>query len=162
MASVTILTFSTEQGADDAVTVVRELQSQNKIRLQDAALVAWGAGKRSPAIRQRLSIASAAPAGGVFWSVLFGLIFFTPMFGIGVGVAFGNVGGIFADFAIDDAFVHAVRASMTEGTSALFLITNQRIADTIRASCQGMAFDLIATRHPIAEERHLREAFIPH
>lgn len=161
MATVTVLTFATDRGAEDALAVVRGLQQRHVITLEDAAIVAWPSGK-SPGTKQRVNLATTGGLGGVFWSVLFGLVFFTPLFGLSVGVALGTLGGVLGDVGIDDAFVRAVRLAVTEGTSALFLITSDTIADTLIASLPGVGFNVIATKRSKPQERRLREAVIQH
>lgn len=54
--------------------------------------------------------------------MLFGLIFFIPLFGMAVGALMGGLSGAFADIGIDDDFVNKVRETVTEGISALFLM----------------------------------------
>ncbi len=162
MGTVTVLRFATEQGAEDSVANVRELQRQHALTLKDAALVTWWTGKKSPGTIQRLNLATTGGIGGMGWSLLFGLIFFTPLFGIAVGVAIGTLGGVFGEYGIDDTFIRHIRASVTEGTSALFLISDNAIADTVVAAMTATAVEVIATQLSKAQERSLREAILHH
>ena len=60
---------------------------------------------------------------GAFWGMLFGIIFFVPIFGLVVGTAMGSLIGSMADVGINDDFIKSVCSKVTEGTSALFLLT---------------------------------------
>jgi hypothetical protein len=48
----------------------------------------------------------------MFWGMLFGLIFLTPLFGLAVGAAIGALGGAFRDYGIDDDFIKRVRGGI--------------------------------------------------
>ncbi|MEJ7900479.1 MAG: hypothetical protein WKF63_01440 [Thermomicrobiales bacterium] len=41
MATLTAVKFATPEGADQALGVLENLQTQNLIRIQDAAVVSW-------------------------------------------------------------------------------------------------------------------------
>ena len=64
---------------------------------------------------------------GAFWGMLFGLIFFVPFFGLAVGAAMGAMAGKLTDYGINDDFIKQTREKVTEGTSALFLMTTQAV-----------------------------------
>jgi uncharacterized membrane protein len=65
----------------------------------------------------------------MFWGMLLGFIFATPLFGMAVGAAFGALSRAFRDYGIDDDFIKRVRSQVTEGTSALFLMTSEAVMD---------------------------------
>ena len=52
MATLTAWAFPTVDGADKAVEHVKQLQTQELIKLQDAAIVTWPTGKSKPKTRQ--------------------------------------------------------------------------------------------------------------
>jgi uncharacterized membrane protein len=159
MTTVTALKFSTAEGADQAVGRIRDLQKQHLLNLHDAAIVSWPAGKKSPGTRQLVDLVSVGAVGGMFWGLLLGLIFFTPLFGIAIGAAFGALGGAFRDYGIDDDFIKRIRASVTEGTSALFLMTSDAVIDRVAEAMKDVKFELIATNLSKEQEQKLREAF---
>jgi len=159
MATVTVLKFPTVEGADDALSRVQDLQKQHLIKLHDAAIVSWPAGKKSPRTRQLVDLVSAGALSGMFWGMLFGLIFFTPLFGMAVGAAFGALGGAFRDYGIDDDFIKRVRSQVTEGTSALFLMTSEAVMDRVADAMKSAKFEIIATNLSKEQEQKLREAF---
>jgi uncharacterized membrane protein len=159
MATVTVLKFSTADGADDVLNRVHDLQKQHLITVHDAAIVSWPAGKKSPRTRQLVDLVSAGALGGMFWGMLFGLIFFTPLFGMAVGAVFGALGGAFRDYGIDDDFIKRIRSQVTEGTSALFLMTSEAVMDRVVDAMKDVKFEIIATNLSKEQEQKLREAF---
>ena len=67
--------------------------------------------------------------------------------------------GAFADVGIDDDFVEQVRDRVTEGTSALFLLSSDAVRDRVKEAVEDIDFELITTNLPKEEEDKLREAF---
>ena len=123
MAILTVWKFDDPTGAGEALGKLESLQKQQLIEIQDAAVVEWQPGKKKPTTRQAVSLIRAGALGGAFWGMLFGLLFFIPFFGLAVGAVLGGLAGRFSDYGIDDDFIKSVRDQVTEGTSALFLLT---------------------------------------
>ncbi|MCZ7628019.1 MAG: DUF1269 domain-containing protein [Microthrixaceae bacterium] len=65
----------------------------------------------------------------MFWKLLFGILFFVPIFGMAMGAAFGALGGKLAKGSIGKEFQDQVRVAMQPGTSALFMIVEQMTTD---------------------------------
>jgi uncharacterized membrane protein len=76
-----------------------------------------------------------------------------------VGATVGAVGGAFRDFGIDDDFIKRIRGAVTEGTSALFLMTSDAVIDRVSDKLKGAKFEIIATNLSREQEERLREAF---
>jgi uncharacterized membrane protein len=96
---------------------------------------------------------------GAFWGMLFGLIFFVPFFGLAVGAAFGALGAKMADYGISDEFIKKTRDQVTEGTSALFLMTSDAVQDKVIEELKGEQFELIASNLTKEQEEQLMAAF---
>jgi uncharacterized membrane protein len=129
------------------------------ITLHDAAIVSWPEGKKKPKTEQLTSMTGVGALSGAFWGMLFGLIFFVPIFGMVVGAAMGALSGSFADVGINDDFIKSVRSKVTEGTSALFLLTSNAVRDRVAEAFRGIEFELIASNLSKEEENKLREVF---
>jgi uncharacterized membrane protein len=136
-----------------------DLQKQHLIEVQDAAIVTWPQGKKQPKTQQLHSLAGQGALMGAFWGMLFGLIFFIPFFGLAVGAAMGALMGKFNDYGIDDNFIRQTRAKVTEGTSALFLLTSGAVEDKVMAALKGQTFEILSTNLPKDKEDELRAAF---
>ena len=159
MTTLTVLKFETADGAEKALHVVQDLSKQNLINLHDAAIVTWPEGKKKPKTKQLTDLKGAGALSGAFWGMLFGLIFFVPLFGLVVGAAMGTLTGSMADIGISDDFIRSVRSKVTEGTSALFLMTSDAVKDRVAEAAKGMKFELIASNLSKEEEDKLRAAF---
>jgi uncharacterized membrane protein len=159
MATLTVLKFPTAGGADDMLGLIEGLQKQQLITVQDAAIVTWATGKKKPKTRQLNSLTGIGAMQGAFWGMLFGLLFFIPILGLAVGAAMGALAGSFADVGIDDNFIKSVRSQVTEGTSALFLLTSGAVVDRIKEALKGREFEIIATNLSKEQEDKLRAAF---
>jgi uncharacterized membrane protein len=159
MATLTVFKFSTPEGAGQMLTKVEALQKKELIKIQDAAIVTWPAGEKKPRTKQLASMAGLGALQGAFWGMLFGLIFFVPFFGMAVGAAMGALAGKFTDYGINDDFIKQTREKVTEGTSALFLMTTQAVSDKVLEELKGFHFELIASNLTKEQEAQLMAAF---
>lgn len=159
MATLTAWKFDDPAGADRAVAILEQLQTQQLIKLHDAATVSWEAGSKKPRTQQISSLTGAGAISGGFWGLLFGLIFFVPFLGLAVGAATGALAGRFADVGIDDGFIASVRDQVQPGTSALFALTSDAVTDKVHAAFEGEHPQLISTNLSQNEEDRLREVF---
>jgi uncharacterized membrane protein len=159
MATVSVLKFPTADGAESVLGQIGRLQKEHLIKLHDAAIVSWPAGKKSPKTRQAVDLVAVGAVGGMFWGMLLGVIFLTPLFGMALGAAAGALGGAFRDYGIDDDFIKRVRGAVTEGTSALFLMTSEAVLDRVVDAMKGTKFEIIATNLSREQEEKLRDAF---
>src|SRR5918911_2991146 len=160
MATLSVLKFNDPYGADRVLIALQGLQERQMITLEDAAVVSWPQGKKKPTTRQLHGTAGAGALGGAFWGFLFGLIFFVPFLGAAIGAGTGALSGSLADVGIDDDFIKEVRDKVTEGTSALFVLTSGATAvDKVVDELKQYDFEIISTNLPEEQERQLREAF---
>jgi uncharacterized membrane protein len=159
MATITVLKFDNAEGAGEALDTVQSLSKQRLITLHDAAIVTWPEGKKKPKTKQLANLAGVGALDGAFWGMLFGLIFFVPFFGVAVGAAMGALSGKFADYGIDDDFIKSVQNQVTEGTSALFLMTSDAVMDKVADAFKDVEFELIASNLSKEQEDELRAAF---
>jgi uncharacterized membrane protein len=159
MATVSVLKFSTAEGAGEALEQIQDLQTRHLITLHDAAIVSWPRGTKGPVTRQLVDLVKYGALGGMFWGMLFGVIFFTPLFGMAVGAAMGALGGAFRDYGLDDEFIQRVRGAVTVGTSALFLMTSDAVLDKVASALKDSQFEVIATNLSNEQEQRLRDAF---
>ena len=159
MATLSVLKFDTPDGAEEALDLMKSLQKQQLITLQDAAIVTWPEGAKKPKTKQLISLAGIGALNGAFWGMLFGLIFFVPLLGLAVGAAFGAFGASMADVGIDDDFIKKTKDKVTEGTSALFLLTSDATTDKVVEQMKQLDFEIVSTSLSKEEEDQLRVAF---
>jgi uncharacterized membrane protein len=159
MATLSVWKFPTADAAGKALDILKSLQKQNLIQVQDAATVSWPVGAKAPKTKQATNLAAAGALDGAFWGMLFGLIFFVPFFGLAIGAAMGLMAGKFSDYGIDDNFIKEVRTQVTEGTSALFALTSGGVTDKVAAAFQGWQMEMISSNLTGEQEAQLKAAF---
>ncbi|AKB50915.1 putative membrane protein [Methanosarcina barkeri str. Wiesmoor] len=160
MATLTVLKFEATDGAQKALHVVEDLSKKQLINLHDAAIVTWPEGKKKPKTEQLHNLAGVGALSGAFWGMLFGLIFFVPILGLVVGAAMGALAGSMSHVGINEDFIKSVRSKVTEGTSALFLMTSDVVEDRVADAMKQLKFEIIATNLSAEEEKKLHETFV--
>lgn len=159
MKTLTVWKFDSSTGAIEALGKLGQVQKQHLIEIVDAAIVEWPQGKKKPRTRQVNDLAAAGALSGAFWGMLFGMIFFVPFFGMAMGAAMGALSGLFGDYGIDDDFIGSVREQVTEGTSALFLLTGDVTLDKVEEEMKGQIGTLIKSNLTHEQEAKLNAGF---
>jgi len=159
MSTFSVWKFETAEGASETLEKLKEMAKKQLIQLHDVALVSWPAGKKRPRTDNYGSMTGRGMVSGAFWGMLFGLLFFVPLFGMAVGAAMGALTGKFTDYGINDNFIKQVREEVTEGTSALFLLTSAAVRDRIAEEFKGVSVELIHSNLSKEEEAKLIEEF---
>jgi uncharacterized membrane protein len=159
MATMTVWKFPTAEGAAVAEATLKDLQRQELIQIHDAALVSYPAGAKKPKTRQLTSLTGAGALGGAFWGMLFGLIFFIPLLGLAIGAGMGALMGSMTDVGIDDSFIKRMREEIQPGTSALFVLSSNAVADRVREAFAGQEMVLVESNLSREQEDKLREVF---
>jgi uncharacterized membrane protein len=78
---------------------------------------------------------------------------------VAVGAAMGALTGSMSDVGIDDEFIRKVRDNVTPGTSALFVMTSNVVADKVLDEFRSTGASLISTNLSNEQEGRLREVF---
>jgi uncharacterized membrane protein len=159
MSTLSVWKFEKAEEAHEVLNKLADLFKQQLIEIQDAAVVSWPEGKKHPRTDNYGSMVGKGAVSGAFWGMLFGLIFFVPFFGMAVGAAMGALSGKFNDYGINDNFITQVRKEVTEGTSALFLLTSDAVRDRIAEELKGVSVELIHSNLSKEEEAKLIEEF---
>jgi uncharacterized membrane protein len=161
METLTALKFNTARGAEDALDVVKDLSKDQLIKLEDAAIISWPVGNNKPSTKHlaEMALTGAGALNGAFWGLLFGIVFYVPIAGLAAGTAIGALTGALVKVGIDNDFINSVRSKVTEGTSALFLLTSDAVVDRVVDATKQFDFEIIATNLSKEEEMKLREAF---
>src|SRR6266571_640879 len=136
MSSLVVLKFDSVDGARQLRDRLLELQKQQLLQVEDAAIMSKDANGK-PKLEQLHNLAGAGALGGAFWGMLFGLLFFIPILGLAIGAAMGALMGHFAHYGIDEGFIDQVRAKITPGTSALFLLESGAVVDRVAEAVKG-------------------------
>ena len=159
MTTLTVLKFDTAKGAENELEIIENLSKKQLIELQDAAIVTWPVGKKKPNTKHLTDLTGVGALSGAFWGMLFGLIFFIPLLGLVAGAAVGAISGSMTHIGIDEEFIKSIRSKVTEGTSALFLMTSNAVEDKVVEAMKQTKFELIASNLSKEEEDKLRATF---
>jgi uncharacterized membrane protein len=159
MTTLTAWKFERPDGASQAVRTLKELQDEGLIAIESAAIVEWPEGFKKPKTRQVDDLTGKEAMSGAFWGFLFGILFFVPILGLAVGAGIGALHGSLGHVGIDDKFIDQVKGKVTEGTSALFLMSGSAVVDRLERAFSGNRPELIATNLGPEQEARLREAF---
>jgi uncharacterized membrane protein len=159
MSTLTVWKFPEADGAQEALSTLERLQSQQLITVLDGAVVTWPEGAKKPKTRQLTDMAGRGALGGAFWGMLFGLIFFIPLIGLAVGAAAGALGGSLAHAGISDDFIADVKAKVTPGTSALFLLSADAVLDKVIPEVEHLKGELVHTNLSDEQDKALHAAF---
>jgi len=158
MATMVVLTFKDETGAERMRDKLIELQKQQLITLSDAAVVV-----RKPdgkvKVKQAVSLVGAGALGGAFWGMLIGMLFWAPWLGLAIGAAAGAAGGALSDIGVDDKFIKEVGSKIEPGHSALFLLVENWTQDKVMDAVREYGAEVLQTSLSKEDEAKLRAAF---
>jgi uncharacterized membrane protein len=161
MADLFVLGFPTREKAEAVLEVTRDLQKQDLLDLEDAALV-WRTADGKIKVQQSYNPATTAAAGGALWGLLFGLLFMVPVFGLAMGAASGAIAGKLTDLGINDKFMKEVAAALEPGTAAVFALVRRSTPDRVQAALLPYQPTIIRTSLSTDKEadlvRRLQEA----
>jgi uncharacterized membrane protein len=94
----------------------------------------------------------------MFWGVLFGLLFFVPVFGLVVGGALGALFGVIDRIGLDKQFQEQVRDMVQPGTSALFLVVDKVTPDKAMDALSKYGGRVLKSSLSRDAEKQLQEA----
>ena len=115
--------------------------------------------RKKPKTEQLRGLTGAGALGGAFWGLLFGLLFFIPLLGMAIGAGMGALMGSMTDVGIHDDFIRKVRDEVTPGTSALFVMSGNVVADRVLAEFKDTGAHLASSNLSSEQEAKLREVF---
>lgn len=161
MADLFVLGFPTRERAEAVMEIAKDLQKQELLDLEDAALV-WRTTDGRIKLQQAFSPVASGVVGGALWGMLLGLLFLMPVFGMAVGAGAGALAGKLSDLGIDDKFMREVAASLTPGSAAVFALVRRSTPDRVRQALAPYQPTIIRTSLSVHEEaelvRRLQEA----
>ena len=159
MTAFTVWKFTTPEGADHAESLLQRAANDGLIDIVDHAVVSWKAGAKRPDIKHGREDTWRGTGWGAFWGLLFGAIFFVPVLGVAAGAGIGAFSAATQKMGITKDQLERIRSEVTEGTSALFVVTNSGDLDRVGERLRGVDMKLIDTNLTEAERGVLLEAF---
>jgi uncharacterized membrane protein len=159
MTTFTVWKYEDPQGADHASSILGRAADDHLVKIDDHAVVSWPVGADRPTIKHGHDDTWRGTGLGALWGLMFGALFAIPVLGVAVGAAGGALTKLNQDIGITKEQLDRIREEVTEGTSALFLVTEQGDLDRLGERMRGMHSRLIDTNLTEAERGVLLETF---
>ena len=159
MTTFTVWKYDDPQGAYHAAQLLKEAQAEGLVKVDDHAIVSWPVGASHPDTSHGHEETWHGAGWGALWGLLIGTLFFVPVVGGLAGAAIGAVSKTTQDIGITKEQLERIRTEVTEGTSALFAVTEQGDLDRLGERMRGVHSTLIATNLTDAEKSVLLETF---
>lgn len=159
MTTFTAWKFDDAGRAEQALGVLHAAATDGLVRIIDHAVVSWPEGEDHPEVEHGRDDTWRGAGWGAFWGVVVGALFLVPVAGGAAGAAIGAVSRATRGTGITEEQLERIRTQVTEGTSALFLVTDEGDLDRLGERFRGMGNTLIATNLTEAERTVLLETF---
>ena len=158
MANLIVFAFDNETEAERMRDKLVDMQKQQIITLQDAAVVIRRKDGKVK-VKQAQSLVGTGALGGSFWGLLIGLLFWAPWLGLAIGAATGAIAGRMTDVGVDDKFIKEVGDNIEPGHSALFLLVSDSTPDKVMDGLSDFNPKVYQTSLSEEDEAKLRAAF---
>ena len=159
MATFTVWKFDEPDGASRAEEILQGAESDGLIKVIDRAVVSWPVGAKRPTTKHGEEDVRRGAGLGAFLGLLFGALFFVPLLGAAAGAGIGALTTAFGKVGITKEQMDTLRWQIREGTSALFVVTDQADLDKVGERFHGMHSLLIDTNLTDVERGRLLETF---
>lgn len=159
MTTFTVWKFADAGGATRATSVLKDAESEGLVKIIDHAVVSWPPGADHPDIDHAKDSKKRAMGWGALWGIMGGALFAIPIVGGAVGVGIAALSKATKDTGISKEDLERIRIEVVEGTSALFVVTDQGHLDRLAERFQGFDKVLVHTNLTDAEREALLESF---
>jgi len=158
MNELIVIGYDTPETAEAARA---ELMGMAREYLVDVADAVVASADRDGAIKlnQMVNLWTVGAAGGAFWGLLAGLLFFNPLVGVAVGAGAGALSGALSDYGINDKFMKDVSSVLQPGQAALFMMMRTEATDRVIERMGLKGGHIIRTNLDRTKEEHVRRAF---
>jgi uncharacterized membrane protein len=159
MTTFTVWKFDDPAGAGNAETALKNAQADGLVKIVDHAVMAWPRGADRPELHHKRDDPKRGAAWGALWGVLGGALFLVPVAGAVVGAGIGALAKATEGSGITKGDLERIRTEVTEGTSALFMVTEGANLDRLGERFHGRGATLISTNLTEGERETLLETF---
>jgi uncharacterized membrane protein len=157
MSTLVVIGYDDEFKAEEVRLMLRKMQKDYLIDLEDAVVAVKDANGKVK-LHQAVNLTAAGAIGGGFWGSLIGLIFLNPLLGAAVGATAGAVSGALSDVGINDKFMKELAATMSSGSSALFVLARKATPDKVLDEVKGTGGKILKTSLSHDDEAKLQAA----
>ena len=159
MTAFTVWKFDTPEGAGHAEDLLEGAERDQLVKILDHAVVSWPKGEKHPTLSHGHDETKRGAGWGALWGLLVGAMFTVPVVGVVAGAALGVLSRKTNAVGISNDDIERVRSEVTEGTSALFVITDEGDLDRVGERFRGVHSKLVETNLTPAERERLMETF---
>ena len=123
MSTLVVVGYKDIYKAEEVRLQLKKLQRDDLLDLEDAVVAVNNKGKLK--LHHSFSLTPAGAITGSYWGALVGALFLMPIAGMALGASAGAVSGALTDAGIDDKFIKEIGATLTPGSSALFVLLRE-------------------------------------
>ena len=159
MSTLIVVGYKDIHKAEEVRLQLWKLQRDYLLDLEDAVVVVKD-DKGKVKLHQAVSLTSAGAVSGGFWGSLIGLMFLNPLLGLAVGASAGAVSGALTDVGINDNFMKELGATLTPGSSSLFVLLRNPTAapDKVLEELKGTGGTILKTSLSHEDEAKIQAA----
>ena len=159
MSTFTVWKFETPGGAAHAAEMLERAEQDKLVTIVDTAVVSWPEGAAHPSTKHGHHSTRRSAAWGAFWGLLVGALVTIPVLGVAAGAGLGALAKATERLGITEEQLMAIGREITEGSSALFVVTEAGDLDRLGERFIGIEMKLIETNLTNAELGTLNETF---
>jgi uncharacterized membrane protein len=166
MSDLIVLGFDEVGTASVALEKLRRLQKEHLIELEDACVVTRDTNGK---LRLKQSVNTTAVGAtnglriGLIVGALVGVLTLNPIAGVAVGSVAGASGGAISgaivDYGIDDDFIRTFAETISNNSSALFVLVKRSTADKVIPEIEPLRPKVLKTSLSFEQEEKLKAAF---
>jgi len=168
MSDLIVLSFNGADTADEVLTKLRGMQKEHLIDLEDACVVVRDA-KGKIHEKQAVNLTAIGAMSGASWGIVFGtlvgVLLLNPLAGLAVGgltgAGMGALSGSLQDHGIDDEFIKKLGETITEDSSALFVLVRRSTPDKVLPEIEPFNPTVLRTSLSNEQEEKLKAALAP-
>jgi uncharacterized membrane protein len=149
MSTLVVVGYDDPDKAEEVRLKLWKLQNEYLLDLEDA-VVAIKDEKGKIKLHQAVNLTAAGALSGGFWGSLTGLIW--------LNAAAGTASAALADVGIKDHFMKELAATLTPGSSALFVLVRRRAPEKVLEELKGTGGRILKTSLAHEDEARLQAA----
>jgi uncharacterized membrane protein len=159
MTTFTVWKFDDPEGAQQAASILKDAESDGLVKVIDHAVMSWPPGADKPETHHKHDDPKRGAAWGALWGILTGALFMVPVVGGVVGITIGALARATDGTGITKDDLVRIRTEVVEGTSALFVVTDEGNLDRLGERFRGIDKTLLSTNLTEPERDTLLETF---
>ena len=159
MTTFTVWRFETPEGAQHAEGLLERAEQDQLVKIIDHAVVSWPKGAQHPTTKHGHEDTWRGAGWGAFWGLMVGALATIPVLGLAAGAGLGALAKATERLGITEEHLESIGRGITEGSSALFLVTDSGDLDRLAERLRGIEMKLVETNLTGAEQAILKESF---